>query len=571
MRVLIDADLLLELLLNRGEVSKEADEVWKLAESRQIEGFITNSGLSKIYFICQELTDEKSVDEIFISLEKTISICSINRDIVKKACLSKLKDFESAIEYTCAKHMGFDGVVTHSLEKFSVSDFKVNVWSVDALLERCKTAELEDKKYRLIESKKIQYGSFDLLESDGLDSACKNGKEEGNIDKLGISREQKTIKFINLKYCLRKINKINLVIVIIGLITCSMGFEDIFIQKQRMNFINKKDVSKPSEKTEFNYCHDKLLLNEKSVNKKDVFSFRCFADVPHTSSLKRVVYADSKTWLKLQNEIEKEIHKNFLDINLINWDFKNQELSSGEAIKLLLNGQLSFVGSSRPLSKNEYQEGIERGYELKEIPVAIDEIGIFVHSKFDSKGLTINQLRDIYTGKLTNWSQVGGPNERIVPYSHPINSETTKFFQKNILKIDDFGNNVKYIKTNREAINKITETSNQKETGIYFSSYFDMAQHCQVKPLPIFNHVFNIFVLPYKGSMVLRDRCLFDKNKINTNEREKGFYPIVRQLFLVIKKDNSVDQEAGETYAKLLLSDEGQNIVEKVGLRPIHF
>ena len=139
MKILIDADLILELLINRSKVVKDAEVIWKLAESHHIEGFVTNAGLEKIYFYCRELTDETLADGIVESLEKVLSSCSIDQNIIRKATSSQLKDFESAIEFICAKSMGFDGVVTHCLHNFSGSDS--SVWSVHELLVALKNNE----------------------------------------------------------------------------------------------------------------------------------------------------------------------------------------------------------------------------------------------------------------------------------------------------------------------------------------------------------------------------------------------------------------------------------------------
>ena len=148
MKILIDADLILELLINRSEIVKDAEVIWKLANSQSFEGFVTNAGLEKIYFFCRELTDENRADEIVWSLEKVLSSCKLDQNIIRKASSSQLKDFESAIEITCAKYMGFDGVVTHCLQNFSGSDF--SVWSVHELLKALKN----NKEKRGVQTKK---------------------------------------------------------------------------------------------------------------------------------------------------------------------------------------------------------------------------------------------------------------------------------------------------------------------------------------------------------------------------------------------------------------------------------
>ncbi|MFN6486953.1 MULTISPECIES: PIN domain-containing protein [unclassified Nostoc] len=182
MKVLIDADLILELLINRSEVVKDAEVIWKLAKSQNIEAFVTNAGLEKIYFFCRELTDENRAGEIVWSLEKVLSSCNLDQNIIRKATSSQLKDFESAIEITCVKYMGFDGVVTHCLQNFSGSDS--SVWSIHELLTVLKNNE----KNRTIKTTKK------LTELYKLENREETIKQELNTYNTGINQKIIPIK-----------------------------------------------------------------------------------------------------------------------------------------------------------------------------------------------------------------------------------------------------------------------------------------------------------------------------------------------------------------------------------------
>ncbi|NJM87777.1 MAG: hypothetical protein HC847_11940 [Hydrococcus sp. RU_2_2] len=115
---------------------------------------------------------------------------------------------------------------------------------------------------------------------------------------------------------------------------------------------------------------------------------------------------------------------------------------SGSGIKMLLDGQISFVQSSRPLKDKEYEMAFQRGILLQQIPVAIDGIAIAVNPSLNLTGLTIKQLKDIYRGKITNWSQLGGAELEITPYARSIQSGTTDFFQYNVLGTEKFSDRV---------------------------------------------------------------------------------------------------------------------------------
>ncbi|MBD2362138.1 substrate-binding domain-containing protein [Anabaena minutissima FACHB-250] len=70
-------------------------------------------------------------------------------------------------------------------------------------------------------------------------------------------------------------------------------------------------------------------------------------------------------------------------------------------------------------------EAQQKGFSLKEIAVAIDGIAIAVNHKLNISGLTIAQLQAIYTGKITNWQEVGGKNLPITPLTRPQESGGT--------------------------------------------------------------------------------------------------------------------------------------------------
>ncbi|MBD2358575.1 DUF1822 family protein [Tolypothrix sp. FACHB-123] len=133
MKILFDADMLLEVLLNRNGLVEDAEKIWKLTQTRQIEAYITEIGLDKIYSFCSEMADNDVAYRIVTSIQAIVSRCSLNKNLMEMARLSKIDDFESAVELTCAKDMELDGVVTLSVPNFAGADFRV--WMAKELLE----------------------------------------------------------------------------------------------------------------------------------------------------------------------------------------------------------------------------------------------------------------------------------------------------------------------------------------------------------------------------------------------------------------------------------------------------
>jgi len=57
---------------------------------------------------------------------------------------------------------------------------------------------------------------------------------------------------------------------------------------------------------------------------------------------------------------------------------------------------------------------------------------------------------------------------------------------------------------------------------------------------------------------------------VNKSAFANGAYPLTRRLFVVIKRDGRLDEQAGVAYTNMILSDQGQELVEKAGFVPLH-
>jgi phosphate transport system substrate-binding protein len=197
---------------------------------------------------------------------------------------------------------------------------------------------------------------------------------------------------------------------------------------------------------------------------------------------------------------------------------------------MLLDGQLSVAQSSRSLKPEELAEAKSRGFTLEQIPVAIDGIALYVSRQLSIPGLTLAQIKDIYTGKITNWNQVGGPNLAITPLSRNPQDGGTP-----------------------ESIRKAANTPG----GIGYATASEVCNQEMVKPIPIARGANQGFVSPCEGKLV--------NKPVFANDT----YPITRRLFAIVKRDGKLDEQAGVAYANLLLSEEGQQIVDRAGLVPI--
>jgi phosphate transport system substrate-binding protein len=232
---------------------------------------------------------------------------------------------------------------------------------------------------------------------------------------------------------------------------------------------------------------------------------------------------------------------------------------------MLIENQLAFSQASRSLKDEEIQRAQQRRLTLKEVPVAIDGIAIAVHPDLPVSGLTITQLKDIYTGKISNWRQVGGPNLAIIPYSRrKEDGGTVEFFIDQVLEKADFGDNIQYVYSTTPALRKVS----QNPGGIYYASAPEVVPQCRIKTLPLGKSE-NKLVAPYQEPSIPSSQCPQKRNQLNELAFQKGEYPITRRLFVIIKQNGQLDEQAGEAYADLLLTDQGQKLIEKAGFVPL--
>ena len=130
-RVLVDADLILEALMNRNTVTDVKELLDKV--NPWIQMYITDVGWDKIYTYVSHLQNQKIAKMVINWLKEKIQICSVNQIILQQARLSPIKDFESAVEIICANYQKLDAIVTHQHNYFAEASDNFWVWSMKEL------------------------------------------------------------------------------------------------------------------------------------------------------------------------------------------------------------------------------------------------------------------------------------------------------------------------------------------------------------------------------------------------------------------------------------------------------
>jgi len=225
-----------------------------------------------------------------------------------------------------------------------------------------------------------------------------------------------------------------------------------------------------------------------------------------------------------------------------NVEFQVTGGGSGTGIAALINGTTDICSSSRPIKKDEVAQLEKKyGYKGLEIRVAMDGLAVYVHKSNSVKQLTMAQVKDIFTGKVTNWKDVGGASKPILLYSRENNSGTYEFFKEHVLNKQDFSASAQHMAGTAALINAISKDPN----GIGFGG---SAYAKNVKALPIAKDASSKAVPATVASI------------------HSGEYPISRFLYFYLsrKPDGNVKK-----FIDWVISASGQKVVSEVGYYPI--
>lgn len=215
---------------------------------------------------------------------------------------------------------------------------------------------------------------------------------------------------------------------------------------------------------------------------------------------------------------------------------------SGTGIAALINKATDICAASRSMTPEERAQAEKNnGKKVKEIPVALDGIAIYMHEKNPLKEITLAQIKDIYMGKITNWKDVGGEDKKIVVYSRENNSGTYVYFKEHVLKDEDFTADAQTLPGTAAVINAVS-----KDT--YSIGYGGIAYAKGVRVVPVKKDKNEKAIVPSMESV-----------RANT-------YPISRHLYFYVMGE---PQGAVKSFIEWVLSGEGQKICAEVGYYPL--
>jgi len=215
---------------------------------------------------------------------------------------------------------------------------------------------------------------------------------------------------------------------------------------------------------------------------------------------------------------------------------------SGVGIAALINGSTDICEASRPIKPSEIDKLKERFNTTGvEIPVARDGLAVYLNEENKISELTLDQLKGIYTGKITNWKELGGEDAKIVLYGRENSSGTYVYFKDNVLIGADFASQTQTLPGTAAIVNAVAK--DKYGIGYGGAAYAKGVRYCKVK----------------KDAQTPGYEPTLENIK-------NGKYPISRYLYWYVR-----NKPTGEIkkLVDFVLSEQGQQIVSKVGYFPV--
>lgn len=121
MRVLIDTNIILDVLNNRGEYLASSFAIWKLCKEERIHGYISALSVPNIIYIMRKELDPERTEELICKMSTIFEILDLKNSDLIHAAKMKLKDFEDAVQMITAQRIRADYIVTRNIRDFTES------------------------------------------------------------------------------------------------------------------------------------------------------------------------------------------------------------------------------------------------------------------------------------------------------------------------------------------------------------------------------------------------------------------------------------------------------------------
>ena len=198
----------------------------------------------------------------------------------------------------------------------------------------------------------------------------------------------------------------------------------------------------------------------------------------------------------------------------------------------ILSGTIDIGDASRHAKTKEKAQARERGIKLYENIIAADGIAIIVHPSNKITNISMQQLQDIFAGKITNWKELGGKNEPLVAILRDPSSGTYEVFDKLVMQGTTNRSDALSLGSNNAVVSTVKNTPGA--IGYAGLGYLNNS----VKTVKVEN-------------------VIATESTVNSKK-----YPISRTLHMYT---NGAPKGLAKQYIDFILSAEGQNLVEELG------
>jgi uncharacterized protein YjbI with pentapeptide repeats/predicted nucleic acid-binding protein len=120
-RVLLDIDILLDILLDRNPFAEEAYTLWEIIESKWIEAYVTPTTIEKIFCIAKKRQGSEIARKAIAAILVVVKICSVNDKDFQKLTSLNLENLEDAVQIVCAINLKLDAILTRNRQAFDLT------------------------------------------------------------------------------------------------------------------------------------------------------------------------------------------------------------------------------------------------------------------------------------------------------------------------------------------------------------------------------------------------------------------------------------------------------------------
>ena len=221
---------------------------------------------------------------------------------------------------------------------------------------------------------------------------------------------------------------------------------------------------------------------------------------------------------------------------------------SGTGIAALINGTVDIANASRQIKEEERENAVANGSDPVEFVIARDAIAVIVHLDNPVDNLTLQQISDIYSGKINNWADVGGEDRPIVRLSRETNSGTHVYFLEEVIRLGEKENTTLFSRDTLllPSSEGITAEIRQNPNAIGYDGLGYITH--EMKVIAVATEPGEDFIFPSQETV------------------NSGDYPIARDLYMYT---NGQPEGLIADYLDWILSTDAQMIVTELGFVPI--